>query len=240
MNINGDQRLPRRQDEKESRGLLSESTKSSTSVSSSNNNDSKLSKRKRKGSSCSDKGESDPLTKVSSMLLKSKSKYQNHYAPVIPLTPEEEAEWRREARRKRNRDSAAASRQKVRSKIQCLEQEVQEWKSKYDALFQKMTAMEHMFKSTMSSFSDPKKRARIAHHSQVLDTPRQQQQQQQQAVEEAPVVSPSQSPKLQPRPIHFIPETLSQGYENAVPLSSYHRDDVVSSRHINEVQSRQA
>jgi len=236
MNINGDQRLPRRQDEKESRGLLSESTKSSTSVSSSNNNDSKLSKRKRKGSSCSDKGESDPLTKVSSMLLKSKSKYQNHYAPVIPLTPEEEAEWRREARRKRNRDSAAASRQKVRSKIQCLEQEVQEWKSKYDALFQKMTAMEHMFQSTMSSFADPnKKRARITHPSQVLDTPRQQQQE---VVEEAPVVSPSQSPKLQPRPIHFIPETLSQG--NSVPLSSYHRDDVVSSRHINEVQSRQA
>lgn len=237
MNINGDQRLSR-QDEKEFHGV-SEIVKSSTSVSS--NNNSKLSKRKRKGS-CRDNGESDdapPLTKVSSMLLKSKSKYQNHYAPVIKLTLEEEAEWRREARRKRNRDSAAASRQKTRSKIQDLEQEVQEWKSKYDALFQKMTAMEHMFKSTMSSFVDPKKRSRIAHHSQVLDTPRQQQQQQQ-AVEEAPVVSPGQSPRLQPRPIHFIPETLSQGYENPVPLSSYHSDDVVSNRHINEVQSRQA
>lgn len=223
MNINGDQRMSR-QDENES---VSESAKISP----------KSSKRKRKGS-CSDKEENDdPLTKVSSMLLKSKSKYQNHYAPVIPLTPEEEAEWRREARRKRNRDSAAASRQKVRSKIQDLEQEVQEWKSKYDALFQKMTAMEHMFKSTMSSFADPKKRQRIAHHSQVFDTPRQQQQQ---VEEEAPVVSPSQSPKLQPRPIHFIPETLSQGHINPAPVRNCHRDDVVSNRHINEVQSRQA
>jgi len=221
MNIDGDQRLPR-QEGKESLPPF-ESKSSNKTVESS--------KRKRKGDD--GKKEEDVLTNVSSMLLKSRSKYQNHYAPVIPLTPEEEAEWRRECRRKRNRDSAAASRQKVRTKIQDLEQEVQEWKSKYDALFQKMTAMEQMFKSTMSSVTpDNHKRARVAQHSSIpLDTLSSQQQ------EEAPVVSPSQSPTLQPRPVHFIPETLSQGWEN--PFNC-HRDDVVTNRHINEVQSRQA
>ena len=226
MNIDGDQRLPR-QEEKESLPSFEITNNNKNS-----NKTVKSTKRKRKGGD--KKEEEDALTKVSSMLLKSRSKYQNHYAPVIPLTPEEEAEWRRECRRKRNRDSAAASRQKVRTKIQDLEQEVQEWKSKYDALFQKMTAMEQIFKSTMSSVTPDHshKRARVAQHSQIpLDTLSGQQ--------EAPVVSPSQSPTLQPRPVHFIPETLSQGWGNPF-INNCHRDDVVSNRHINEVQSRQA
>lgn len=41
---------------------------------------------------------------------KAKTKYQNRYVPDVPMTKEQEAEWRREARRKRNRESAAASR----------------------------------------------------------------------------------------------------------------------------------
>ena len=36
-------------------------------------------------------------------------KYQNRYEPEVPMTKEELAEWRREARKKRNRESAAAS-----------------------------------------------------------------------------------------------------------------------------------
>lgn len=41
---------------------------------------------------------------------KAKTKYQNRYVPDVEMTKEKEAEWRREARRKRNRESAAASR----------------------------------------------------------------------------------------------------------------------------------
>lgn len=39
--------------------------------------------------------------------------------------------WRRECRRVRNRESAAASRARVRGRIQELEEEVEGWKAKY-------------------------------------------------------------------------------------------------------------
>lgn len=71
-----------------------------------------------------------------------KTKYQNHYEPDIPMTKEQAAEWRKEARRKRNRESAAASRNKVRNRIAELEQEVQDWKDKYSTLLKRIEFLE--------------------------------------------------------------------------------------------------
>jgi len=59
------------------------------------------------------------------------------YDPAVPMSKEAAAIWRREQRRKRNRDSAAASRQRQRNRITELEEEVSEWKKKYnDAMLQ--------------------------------------------------------------------------------------------------------
>jgi hypothetical protein len=58
-------------------------------------------------------------------------KTQIRYDPEVPMSKEQLAVWRREARRVRNRESAAASRQRIRSRITELEEEIEGWKSKY-------------------------------------------------------------------------------------------------------------
>jgi hypothetical protein len=75
---------------------------------------------------------------------KAKTKYQNRYVPDVPMTKEQEAEWRREARRKRNRESAAASRNKVRGRIAELEEEVKSWKKRYSMLLDRISALERI------------------------------------------------------------------------------------------------
>jgi len=63
--------------------------------------------------------------------LSGKKRTQVRYDPEVPMSKEQLAAWRREARRVRNRESAAASRQRIRNRIAELEEEVSEWKSKY-------------------------------------------------------------------------------------------------------------
>eukprot|EP00579_Thalassiosira_antarctica_P005079 CAMPEP_0201884020 /NCGR_PEP_ID=MMETSP0902-20130614/16364_1 /ASSEMBLY_ACC=CAM_ASM_000551 /TAXON_ID=420261 /ORGANISM="Thalassiosira antarctica, Strain CCMP982" /LENGTH=288 /DNA_ID=CAMNT_0048412905 /DNA_START=242 /DNA_END=1108 /DNA_ORIENTATION=+ len=58
-------------------------------------------------------------------------KTQITYNPDIPMTKEQLTSWRREMRRVRNRESAAASRRKVRDRIEELEDEVAVWKKRY-------------------------------------------------------------------------------------------------------------
>lgn len=59
------------------------------------------------------------------------SSTQMRYEPKIPMSKDEASAWRREQRRVRNRESAAASRAKIRGRIGELENEVNEWKMKY-------------------------------------------------------------------------------------------------------------
>jgi len=70
-----------------------------------------------------------------------KKKTQIRYDPDVPMSKEQLAAWRREARRVRNRESAAASRQRIRSRITELETEVEGWKAKYQ---QAMERLEHL------------------------------------------------------------------------------------------------
>lgn len=85
------------------------------------------------------KEEQDNATTIEA---KSKNKYQNHYEPENPMSKEEAAEWRKQARRKRNRESAAASRNKVRNRIMELEDEVEEWKNKYSTVLKRIEYLE--------------------------------------------------------------------------------------------------
>jgi len=58
------------------------------------------------------------------------------------MTKEELTAWRKEERKKRNRESAAASRNKIKGRITELESELSEWKQKYADMEDKMRAME--------------------------------------------------------------------------------------------------
>lgn len=73
---------------------------------------------------------------------KSSKKTQIRYDPDVPMNKDQLAAWRREARRVRNRESAAASRQRIRNRISELEDEVGEWKDKYSAALQRLEALE--------------------------------------------------------------------------------------------------
>lgn len=66
------------------------------------------------------------------------TKTQIRYDPDVPMNKEQLAAWRREARRVRNRESAAASRQRIRNRITELETEVDDWKAKYNQAIQRL------------------------------------------------------------------------------------------------------
>jgi uncharacterized protein YhaN len=74
--------------------------------------------------------------------VKPGKKPQMKYDPDVPMTKEDAAAWRREQRRKRNRESAAASRQRQRDRIAELEIEVDDWKTKFEAMMGKIKKLE--------------------------------------------------------------------------------------------------
>ncbi|KAL9178322.1 hypothetical protein ACHAXT_001750 [Thalassiosira profunda] len=65
-------------------------------------------------------------------------KSQIQYNPDVPMTKEQLTAWRREMRRVRNRESAAASRRKVRDRIEELEEEVAVWKRRYEEVMNRL------------------------------------------------------------------------------------------------------
>ncbi len=83
-------------------------------------------------------------------------KTQMRYDPDVPMTKEEAAAWRKEQRRKRNRESAAASRQRQRDRITELEQEVSDWKAKYEEALTRIEELEQRKESGSINFNaDP-------------------------------------------------------------------------------------
>jgi bZIP transcription factor len=79
---------------------------------------------------------------VSTKKNSSAKKPQMKYDPDVPMTKEEAAVWRREQRRKRNRESAALSRQRQRDRIADLEIEVADWKNKVDSIMDRIKKLE--------------------------------------------------------------------------------------------------
>jgi len=69
-------------------------------------------------------------------------KKHSRYDPGVPMNRDELKAWRKEARRVRNRESAAASRKRNRERIDELEVEVDVIKSKYAAALQRIVDLE--------------------------------------------------------------------------------------------------
>jgi len=81
---------------------------------------------------------SDEVCEGSTKSKRRKANTQKRYDPEVPMSKEEAKAWRAAARRVRNRESAAASREKTRSRIAELEGEVEAWKTKYYELLEQM------------------------------------------------------------------------------------------------------
>mmetsp|Transcript_10205 Transcript_10205/g.22641 ORF Transcript_10205/g.22641 Transcript_10205/m.22641 type:complete len:295 (-) Transcript_10205:563-1447(-) len=96
--------------------------------------------------------ENVPISVGSTGIVKSKARKtskhqvnkapQKRYDPDVPMSKEHAAEWRREQRRKRNRESAAASRKKTRDRITDLESIVMEMQRSYEAVVKRLRKYE--------------------------------------------------------------------------------------------------
>lgn len=112
-------------------------------------------------------------------------KTQIRYDPDVPMSKDQLASWRREARRVRNRESAAASRQRIRNRISELEDEVREWKSRYSQAIQRLDALEKCISANATNDAElPQQDAAVL--------PSEQQPQQQESSEQ-PAAPPSAS-----------------------------------------------
>lgn len=90
-------------------------------------------------------------------------KKQARYEPVIPMSKKDLSKWRKEARRVRNRESAAASRRKTRERIEDLEQQVQTLEHKYAA------AMKHI--AELEKKNGPQQPSRVSPTLQPQENP---------------------------------------------------------------------
>jgi hypothetical protein len=70
------------------------------------------------------------------------AKKKNKYNPDQAMTKGETKAWRKQARRVRNRQSAAASRQRVRQRIENLEKEVDCWKRRCQEVWKRLQVLE--------------------------------------------------------------------------------------------------
>lgn len=84
----------------------------------------------------------DEAAKARAADEEAKRKTQIRYDPEIPMDKDQLASWRREARRVRNRESAAASRQRIRNRIDELEDEVGQWKTKYQQAMERLASLQ--------------------------------------------------------------------------------------------------
>jgi len=145
--------------------------------------------------------EQEPMEKKKSPLF---NQPQNFYAPpsISSMSRDELSEWRKEQRRKRNRESAAASRNKTRAKIEELEGEVNQWKDKYREMENKMRCMERHI--------DFLTKGGVMSHQMMSSQPPM-------VVSrfDSPPISPPMSPPISP-PMS-PPPSLSQPPSNVVP-----------------------
>ena len=99
-------------------------------------------------------GEEDSHNNGNSAKKRKTKRTQIRYDPDVPMSKEQLAAWRREARRVRNRESAAASRQRIRNRITELETEVDEYKSKYHAALERLKELEELTKANRGATGD--------------------------------------------------------------------------------------
>jgi hypothetical protein len=88
-----------------------------------------------------DEPQIDPITLKPKPLITG-IKRQHRYDPGVRMSRDELKAWRKEARRVRNRESAAASRKRNRERISELEVEVDALQSKYTAALKRIMELE--------------------------------------------------------------------------------------------------
>jgi len=127
-------------------------------------------------------------------------KSQIRYDPEVPMSKDQLAAWRREARRVRNRESAAASRQRIRSRITELEEEVGDWKTKYNHAIQRLDALEKCVAVNTSGQQQEQPALASAasqqQQQQQLAPPQPQQQQQPETVSDGTISSTTTGAKI--------------------------------------------
>lgn len=132
---------------------------------------------------------------------------QNHYAPqsISSMSKDELSVWRKEQRRKRNRESAAASRNKTRSRIDELEGEVDKWKLMYHDMSMKMRCMEQHIQFLTKMNIPQQQGLRPGFVALPL------------ASSPAPVVSHPNSPPLSPQPSGPPPSAVPNAVTSFMP-----------------------
>ena len=127
-------------------------------------------------------------------------KRQTRYEPGVPMTKEELQKWRKQARRVRNRESAAASRQKTRERISELEIEVSDLQAELAKAHARITELEAASKASPPTVdivvkSDPL----ISKKATMSPRP----------ARDVSQVSPAPSPTVSPRISPQSPRSLS-------------------------------
>lgn len=90
----------------------------------------------------------------SKAIIRKVNKY-NRYEPGVPMAKEELKKWKKEARRVRNRESAAASRRKVNGRVAELESQVGDLRAKYEEALRRISELEALVeKRRTNSFGD--------------------------------------------------------------------------------------
>jgi hypothetical protein len=153
-------------------------------------------------------------------------KQQARYIPGVPMTKEELAAWRKEARRVRNRESAADSRKKTRDRIGELEAEVERYQTKYSAAVKRIVELEAAKGASSShqhdSFTPDHMRQDLIEYSQSLSL-----------ISPSPSVVPS--PELSPE---AMPISLCESFSLDGGESSHHEQVSQKYQHIMNMISR--
>jgi len=95
-------------------------------------------------------------------------KRQARYEPGVPMTKKELTAWRKEARRVRNRLSAAESRKKTRSRIDELEEAMGALQKKYSAAMERILELEKINSELKNS---PKFSTQVSGYEAVVSPP---------------------------------------------------------------------
>jgi hypothetical protein len=143
-------------------------------------------------------------------------KKQSRYDPGVPMTRDQLKSWRKEARRVRNRESAAASRTKNRELVSELETEVNGLKAKYAAALKMIIDLEaSRAMSDCASFTPP-----ALLRQDLTDLQRSSRPSSPNAAH-VQTVSPPQSPPVSPS---LVAQELLFGISPQESLSSFPRD----------------
>ena len=175
----------------------------------------KLSKRRREDSD--DDDDVDPEEANSSGVKKphiTGIKRQARYDPGVSMTRDELTEWRKEARRVRNRESAAESRQRTRARIEFLEGQLGSLETKYATALKRIVELEAAAAASSNDSISPVTLPQVVPVAEPVVSPIS-------SPELTSVVSPVSSPRSSfSLNVHHHQEKVEQKYKHIMALIS--------------------